>query len=90
VTTVLYRKYKHRDPVPLVEEVLRVHQHSDPSAYFAGDTWTLFKHAVEFRNLVVHECTYLGQDKYPSLIEAAEEVLAALVKLGRLREPRAR
>jgi hypothetical protein len=64
----LYAKYKHRAPVSLVEEVLHAHRHPDPSAYFAEDTWVLFKHAVEFRNLIVHECTYLGQDKYPSLI----------------------
>jgi hypothetical protein len=46
----LYAKYKQRAPVSLVEEVLHAHRHPDPSAYFAEDTWTLFKHAVEFRN----------------------------------------
>jgi hypothetical protein len=72
VTPEVYARYRHRKPVPLVEEVLRAHHHPDPSAYFARDTWTLFRHAVEFRNLIVHECTYLGQDKSPSLIEAAQ------------------
>lgn len=34
--------------------------------------------AVCFRNLIVHECTYLGQDKYPSLIEACMTFMDSL------------
>lgn len=64
--------------------MLKLHKFDDPAVYFIGDTWQLFGHAVEFRNLVVHESTYLGQDKYPSLVEASEKVLSALIKLGGL------
>lgn len=80
----VYHEYRFKDPKALVEKVLIQHGHGDPSVYFVGDTWPLFGHAVNFRNLVVHECTFIGQDKYPSLIEASEEVLSALIKLGGL------
>ena len=81
----LYSSYKDRAANTLVEEVLEMHGHSKPSEYFSEDTWVLFRHAVNYRNLIAHECTYLGQDKYPSLIAASEEVLHAIVKLANLR-----
>jgi len=60
----------------------------DPARHLGEDTWRLFGYAVDYRNMLAHECTYLGQDKFPSLIKACEEVLSALVKLGRVPEPR--
>ena len=84
-----YAKYSHRKPEGLIREYLASKDVSDPTAFFAEDTWQLFGYAVKYRNLLAHECTYLGMDKFPLLIEACEEVLTALVKLGRVREPRA-
>ena len=69
-----------------MKEVLNRHGHLDPQTYFKEDTWSLFLSAVGFRNLIVHECTYLGQDKYPSLIQASEDILTSLIILGGLRE----
>jgi hypothetical protein len=80
-----YGSVRDREASWLVKEVLRLRDLPLPAQYFAEDTWTLFKYAESFRNLIVHECTYLGQDKYPSLIQATEEVLDGLVKIGRLR-----
>ena len=85
----LYSSYKDRAANTLVEEVLVLHGQSKPSEYFSEDTWALFRHAVNYRNLIAHECTYLGQDKYPSLIAASEEVLYAIVKLANLRNKQA-
>lgn len=79
--SIIYATYRYKDPKVLVAEVLKLHDFSEPAIYFMSDTWLLFGHAVDFRNLVVHECTYLGQDKYPSLIEASEEVLSAMIEL---------
>ena len=78
-----YRKFKHSKPEYLVEEFLKLRGQNDPAAFLKEDNWTLFKFAVEYRNMVTHECTYLGLDKFPSLIEGCEEVLEALVKLNR-------
>ena len=81
----LYPKYRYRKPEGLVREYFLSKGISDPAAHLQQDTWRLFGYAVEYRNLLAHECTYLGLQKFPSLIEACEEVLAALVKLARIR-----
>lgn len=41
-------------------------------------TYKLVSYAVEYRNLLAHECTYLGQDKYPELIDACKTFLSAV------------
>lgn len=84
----LYSKYKDRSPKSLVAEYLTAHGIEDLHAFFGEDTWRLFGYAVDYRNLLAHECTYLGLDKFPSLIEACSDVLNSLAKLGRIRETR--
>lgn len=82
----IYPRYKNRAPKSLVKEYLAAKGISEPDTYFGEDTWRLFGYAIEFRNLLAHECTYLGLDKFPSLIDACNEVLESLVKLGKVRE----
>ena len=82
----LYPHYRNRAPKPLVKEYLLAKGISDPDTYFGEDTWRLFGYAIEYRNLLAHECTYLGLDKFPSLIGACNEILDSLAKLGRVRE----
>lgn len=84
----LYASYCSRAPTTLVEEVFKFYRAGSPSTYFKDDTWPLFRHAVNYRNLVVHECTYLGQDKYPSLIDASFGVLESVATLAGLRAQR--
>jgi hypothetical protein len=81
-----YTKFKSKEGHYLVAEYLKKRGHTDPQAYFEADTWPLFKHAVNYRNLIAHECTYLGQDKYASLIQAAEEVLNGIAALAGLKD----
>lgn len=85
----LYPKFRDRSAKTLVAEYLRARGVADPVAFFEEDSWRLFCYAVEYRNLLTHECTYLGLDKFPSLIEACEAVLEKLVQLGGLRAKRA-
>jgi hypothetical protein len=87
--TSAYPKYKRWVATSLVREYLARRGISDPVAYLEEDNWKLLGYAVEFRNLLVHECTYLGLDKFPSLIEACEAVLNKLAKLGRVPERKA-
>ncbi|MDB5947632.1 MAG: hypothetical protein JWQ33_2658 [Ramlibacter sp.] len=82
-----YTQVRHAGPVELVEEVLRLRGAPAAATYFAGETWTLFELANQYRNLVVHECTYLGHDRYPALISAAEGVFHSLVELAGLPRP---
>lgn len=83
--TRLYKRHKGKESHLMIDQLFRELGLPAPNSYFAEDTWPLFKHAVNFRNLVVHECTYLGRDKYISLISACEEVLSELVRIGRVR-----
>lgn len=82
----IYPKYKNRKPKPLITEYLLAKGITEPDAYFGEDTWRLFGYAIDYRNLLAHECTYLGLEKFPSLIDASNEVLNSLVKLGKIRE----
>lgn len=83
-------KYRDRSPKTLVYEYLKDRGISDADAFFEEDNWRLFSYAVEYRNLLTHECTYLGLDKFPSLIEACEAVVDKLARLGGLRDGRMR
>src|SRR5690348_12822730 len=62
----------------LIIEYLASRGHSSPSDFFGEDTWRKFGYAVSFRNMLVHECTYLGQDKFPHLSQACQCVLQRL------------
>ena len=80
----VYAVQKDKAATTLIEEVLKSYGMGPASTHFSEDTWPLFRHAVNYRNLVVHECTYLGQDKYPSLISASYEVLDELASISGL------
>jgi hypothetical protein len=80
----LYGKYRDREVKSLVIEYLASHGHDSPSDFFGSDTWRKFGYAVSYRNMLVHECTYLGQDKYPHLRQACQEVLQKLSGLAGL------
>jgi hypothetical protein len=77
-----YGKFRFSGPDFLVEKSLRLHRQPVASIYFEEDTWALFLLAVEFRNLIVHDATYLGGDKFPELIRACAEVFSALATLA--------
>jgi hypothetical protein len=79
-----YQQVRQKAPLELVEKALRLYG-ADPAVKQYGEhTWKLFELAHRYRNLVVHECTYLGQDKYPTLIVASEQVLEGLIAAGGL------
>ncbi len=58
--------------------------HDSPSDFFGLDTWRKFGYAVSYRKMLVHDCTYLGQDKYPNLHQACQQVLQELSGLADL------
>lgn len=68
----------------LVEAYFQAKCASTPEAVLGANTWNLFGHAVHYRNLLVHECTYLGQDKTPALMEACRMVLFKLAETAGL------
>ncbi|MEJ5992117.1 hypothetical protein WG902_19100 [Ramlibacter sp. PS3R-8] len=79
-----YEQVCMQAPLDLVEGALRLYG-ADPAVdLFGQETWQLFELAHRYRNLVVHECTYPDQDKYPALVAACERVLQGLVTAGGL------
>jgi hypothetical protein len=77
-----YKKYRFKNPIELIEKVMEIESISDLDAYFGEDTWELLKFAVNYRNLIVHECTYVGQDKAPSMIQACHDALVKLTPIA--------
>ena len=80
----VYEKFRLEKPEKMVEKYFRKFK-LNCNTFYKEDTWLLFKNAIDFRNLIIHECTYLGKDKYQSLIMACEEVLSSLIELAQLK-----
>ena len=79
-----YRQFRCSGPLELVEEVLRLRGARPGAEHFDRDAWELFEVATRYRDLIVHECTFIGQDRHPHLIAATESVLRGLVDLAGL------
>lgn len=76
----IYAEYERRGPKGLISEYLTAKGLGAPRDHFGADTWALFGYAVDYRNLLAHECTYLGLDRSPRLIDACRKVLQTLAK----------
>jgi hypothetical protein len=79
-----HRQFRAAGPVELVEEVLRLRGVPAAPQQFGRDVWEMFEAATRYRDLIVHECTYVGQDRHPHLIAAATAVLRGLIALAGL------
>ena len=62
----------------LIDEYLASGGLPIPPAYFGSDFWGRFQYAIEYRNVLVRECTYLSHNRSPALIEACHTVLHKL------------
>lgn len=79
-----HRQFRDVGPVELVEEVLRLRGAGHPLEHFGRDTWELFEAGTRYRDLIVHECTWVGPDRHPYLVAAAEAVFRGLVEVAGL------
>lgn len=77
-----YQKVRFAKVGDMLTEVLAHYGITDESTHFQDHTLELLGYAVEYRNMLVHECTYLGGDKFPSMIQACQEVLCELARLS--------
>lgn len=78
--SAIYSEYERWGPQALIGEYLSAKSLGVPHDHFGADTWKLFGYAVDYRNLLAHECTYLGQDRSPQLIDACRKILQTLAK----------
>jgi hypothetical protein len=79
-----HRQFRATAPVELVHEVLRLHGAPGAPQQFGREVWEMFEAAARYRDLIVHECTFVGQDRHPHLIAAATAVLRGLIALAGL------
>lgn len=79
-----HRQFRDLGPLELAEEVLRLRGVARAALYFENDTWPRFEAAVQYRDLIVHECTFIGPDQSGQLITAADTVLRGLIALAGL------
>lgn len=79
-----YDVFRHSGPTSLVEAYFQVKCTSTPETVLGASVWESFGQAVHYRNLLVHECTYLGQDKTPALLDSCRNVLLKLADIAEL------
>ena len=79
-----HRQYLNAGPVELVEEVLRLRGAAPGAQHFDAEDWELFEVATVYRDLIVHECSTIGQDRHPFLVASTEAILHGLVELAGL------
>ena len=78
-TEKTYKKYKRTTPMKLFEKYLE-QKDAEAAAIATPDDIALVEYAVEYRNLLAHECTYLGGDTSKPLIDACRVFLCGLCK----------
>ena len=83
--SLIYPNYRHKAAEELIEQYLISAGMPKPAELFGPDTWEQFHYAVQFRNVLAHECTYLGQHLSPVLIEACQRVLHKLAEAAGLK-----
>lgn len=79
-----YAKFRDRPASSLIQEYLKS-KGKTPAEVFGKEPWATFKLAEGYRNLLVHECTYIGNIKFDPLVAACNSVLDTLVKIARIR-----
>lgn len=79
--SAIYPEFRNKSTEQLINQYLQRKIGADPTSFFGQDVWDMIGYAVRYRNLLAHECTYLGQDRYPDLIAACGDALKKLANL---------
>lgn len=75
----LYLKIKKRNAIQIVKSFFKIKK-KNISKILKYD-WKFFKLAVDYRNLILHEATFLRQGYSQKLIESCKRVLAEIEKV---------
>jgi hypothetical protein len=84
----IYPQYRFKKVENMIREYLRINELGKAPDVFGVENWRIFRIAIEYRNLLIHECTYLGSVKFNSMVKAAQVVLNKLTKLARIKVTR--
>jgi hypothetical protein len=73
-----YEGVRNKNSVYLVRQCIKLYLGMKPEEKFGEKIWAIFKHAVNYRNLLIHECTFLQRGYSNKLISAATDVFDCL------------
>jgi hypothetical protein len=77
-----YSRLRNVGPIQLIADHICPAYRMTPAELFAAADWASLPDAVKFRNLLVHEATFLNGGTSRALIEAARRILDRLAKLS--------
>ena len=72
-------------PVPIITDFISKRLQADPDIMFGKDDWELFKLAVQYRNFLIHESSFLRHGYSTQLIGACKKVLYKLADLSEIK-----
>jgi len=79
-----YSRIRGDGPEDLLKKIAVAHGTTAPKL-FGSEEWRLFGWAVKYRNLLIHEATFLNQVDGGWLVRAAEDIFLKLEELGTVR-----
>lgn len=79
-----YKKLKSKGPKQIIEYICEIEK-LNRADLFPEEQWELFEYAIKYRNLLIHECTFLGQDKFPQLIDSTLYIFEKLREIYKLK-----
>lgn len=85
----IYPKFRTKKVQAMIRAYLKRKGRKPPGEEFGKESWDTFEIAVEYRNLLVHECIFLGKRKYDPLENACETVYEKLVKISKIQRKKA-
>jgi hypothetical protein len=77
----IYKRFKNKNPKELLRRISS-NQKDSPEDVFGKETFDKFLHAVEYRNLLIHEATYLQGGICKAMIASGKSVFKTLKKIA--------
>lgn len=73
----VYKKYKHKNPDDIIRDICKEFR-TGPWKFFGKKNWLDFIWAIKYRNLLIHECTFVRQTISNRLIKATDHIIICL------------
>lgn len=77
-----YDNVRGANATTLVRDVLALNKRPEAPVAFGTEVWEMFELAVKYRNLLIHECTFIRQSCSDPLISAASSVFGYLAAIA--------
>jgi len=78
-----YNEIRRYNAKRLVKEYICRYHGSNPTDFISNDVWITFCHAIKYRNLLIHECTFLRHNYSKQLVDASLIVFKKLSEFSK-------